>query len=140
MTKLGLVLVCTLATQASAAPTGALDLDLTQKGSAYVLRDDSYEITFPNKPEVTATDTPANGTTFKNASAIYESGTDVYGFFMVPIPKGVPYDVKKGIDGARDGALQNVNGKIVKEDDAVVGGLKGRHTLGKANIQGTDYV
>lgn len=134
-----LLALCLLAAPAAADPTHVLDFDLTQKGSSYVMSDDAYSIAFPGKPDIQAQDTPAAGMKIKTVAATYIGSSDVYGFFVVPVPKGVAYDVQKGMVGARDGALNNVHGTLVKEDDTVFGGLKGRHSLGTATLQGITF-
>lgn len=121
---------------AVAAPTGALDLELTERGKSFVLSDPAYEVSFPAKPNVTQDTAPSPAGTLTTGSAMYANGNTVYGFFMIPIPKGVDYDAKKGMDGARDGALTNVNAKIVREEAINLGGLKGRHTIAAAQFEG----
>ncbi|HEY0251980.1 MAG TPA: hypothetical protein VGC41_10660 [Kofleriaceae bacterium] len=137
--KLAVAFVCALGSIAAAAPTGALDFDLTGAKDKYIVKDEAFQLTFPGKPEVSAEDQPANGVTVKTASAMYSVGNDVYGFVVIQVPKDATYDVKKGMDGARDGGLKNINGKVVKEDDITISGLKGRHTLGAADFQGVKF-
>lgn len=118
--------------------TSALDLELVEQSGKYTLRDDAYEVTFPAKPEVTGGVEPApNGMNLRTATAMAQaSDTEAFAFFMIPIPKGVPYDVKVGLDGARDGAIRNVNGTLISEVEATVGGLKGRKIIASAEFGG----
>lgn len=126
---------------AHAAPTGVLDLDMSERGGKWVVADSAYEVAFPFKPDVTMQegDTPDHKK-LQTASVMFASGNEVYGYMLIPVPKDTAYDEKKGMDGARDGALANVGGKIVKEEPVSLGGLKGRRTVAKAAFQGADLL
>ena len=118
--------------------TSALDLELVEQDGKYTLRDDAYEVTFPVKPEVTGGLQPApNGMNLRTATAMgQKSNTEAFAFFMIPIPKDVPYDVKVGLDGARDGAIRNINGTLISEVETTVGGIKGRKVLASTEMGG----
>lgn len=135
----GLLVICLLAAPAAAKPTGVLDFDLSEKGSAWVLSDDAFSLSFPGKPSVEMADQQAAGMTVHTMAATYIAGNDVFGFFAVPVPKGVEYDVKAGIKGARDGALGKIHGTVVSDEDTTMAGLKGKHTVGTATLQGTKF-
>jgi hypothetical protein len=118
---------------------GVLDLEMVEHGKLFILHDEAYELAFPIKPAVQASDqvTPS-GVKLHAASALATNDSDIYGLFVIPIPKGVPYDVKKGLNGARDGALKNINAKLVSEINTTFGGLKGRKATGAATLAGKD--
>ena len=118
--------------------TSALDLELVEQGGKYTVRDDAYEVTFPVRPEVTGGVQPApNGMNLRTATAMgQKSNTEAYAFFMIPIPKDVPYDVKVGLDGARDGAIRNINGKLISEVETTIGGIKGRKVIASTEMGG----
>ena len=126
---------------ASAAPTvtstGVLDLQLANNAPAtFVLFDDAYSVTFPVSPQVTAQDQPTAAGTLHVAMAIGDTGKEGYGFTIVPVPPKVPFDVKAGLNGSRDGFLKNVNGTLVSEEPTTVAGLKGTHVVGSAEVGG----
>ena len=135
----GLLVICLLAAPAAAAPTGVMDFNLDEKGTSWVLSDDAYSLAFPGKPTVELADQPAAGMTIHTMAATFIGNNDVFGFFAVPVPKGVAYDVKAGLKGARDGALNKIHGSVVSEEDATLAGLKGRHTVGSATLGGVKF-
>lgn len=107
--------------------TGVLDLELATKGNRHSVRNATFEVTFPSRPQVQSQkDKGADGTPLTSGLAIASSGSDEFGFFVMPIPDGVSYDVEKGMTGARDGAMNNIGAKILKEEDTKLGGLSGR--------------
>ncbi len=129
----------TPATPPKVTKTSALDLELVeQDGGKYTVRDEAYEVTFPVKPEVTGGVQPApNGMNLRTATAMgQKSNTEAYAFFLIPIPKDVDYNVQVGLDGARDGAIKNINGTLISEVEAQVGGLKGRKVIASTEMGG----
>ena len=123
------------------ASTGVLDLTLLDQGQGtFRLQNSKYQVTFPAKPTVSAQDSVAKGITIKGALAIQTTdgaGNLGNGFMMVPIPAGVPYDAKAGLNAARDSILKSVKGKVVKESPANVGGVPGTKTVAHGSVDGT---
>jgi hypothetical protein len=117
--------------------TGVLDFELAEADGHFVLRDDAYELTFPFKPDVEGGDQVApSGAKLHIASGLAEKGNDIFGFFIIPVPKNVPYDVDKGLKGARDGALAKINGKLETETATKMDSLKGRKSIATASVGG----
>ena len=107
--------------------TGVLDFDLVQHDGKYTLRDGAYDITFAVKPDISGEDQVApDGSKLHTATALAARGEDeLAGFFVMPIPKGMPYNVKVGLDGARDQSIAKINGKISSEVETKFGSLAG---------------
>ena len=118
--------------------TGVADFELVEHDGVFTVRDDSYEITFPIRPTVNAsTETSPTGVDVKTASALVDNEPDdIYGAFWILLPKGVPYDVEGGTNGARDGMLKNINGKLVDEKPFSLSGLAGRKVTATAMAGG----
>ena len=127
-----------LADAPKATSLKVLDLEIVDRGGGkFTVRDDAYSLTFPGKPDASVSPQQApNGQPLEPASVMVATNDDVYGFFMMPIPKELPYDVKVGMDAARDGAFGNVQGKVTKEITTTLGGLTGRKSVGTANFGG----
>jgi hypothetical protein len=125
-------------TEAKVTKTSALALELVEQSGKYTVRDEAYEVTFPVRPEVTGGVQPApNGMNLRTATAMgQKSNTEAYAFFMIPIPTDVPYDVKVGLDGARDGAIKNINGTLISEVETTIGGIKGRKVIASTEMGG----
>ncbi|MGN6110309.1 MAG: hypothetical protein ACTHU0_34720 [Kofleriaceae bacterium] len=120
--------------------TSALDLELASRGGRYTVRNANFEITFPSRPSVQESkDRAPDGTVLKSGMALGRAGTGELGFFVLPIPSGVAYDVPKGMAGARDGALKNIGAKLLGETDAKLGGLDGRKISASAQQGGTTF-
>lgn len=118
--------------------TGVLDLEIIEKAGMFTLHDSTYRVTFPSKPQVEQTDSAApNGTKLPGAVATATIGNDqAYGMILIVIPKGIPYDAKKGMKGARDGMIRQVNAKVVSENAMKIAGVPGRRTIATATIDG----
>lgn len=120
--------------------TGVLDLQLVDAGSGqFVVRNKTYSVAFPAKPSVAPQDTPTTAGEIKGALALQTTdaaGNLGNGFMLVPIPKDVPYDAKAGVKAARDGMLNVLNGKVVKEQTVDLAGLKAVKTLARGTVQG----
>jgi hypothetical protein len=113
--------------------TGVLDLELATRGSRYTVRNATFDLTFPVRPTVQEqTDKGADGTVLHSGLALGTKGSEELGFFVMPIPKDVAYDVKKGLTGARDGAMNNIGATILSETDTKIGGLAGRKVSASA--------
>lgn len=120
--------------------TSALDLELASRGGRYTVRNASFEITFPSRPSIQESkDRAPDGTVLKSGMALGRAGTGELGFFVLPIPSGVSYDVPKGMAGARDGALKNIGAKLLGETDAKLGGLDGRKISASAQQGATTF-
>jgi hypothetical protein len=119
--------------------TGVLDLELVEHGKLFVLRDEAYEISFPIKPLIEGSDQVApSGAKLHTASVVASNDSEIYGLLLIPVPKGIPYDIEKGLTGARDDALKNINAKLVSETPTPFGGLQGRKATGRAEVGGKD--
>lgn len=116
----------------------ALDLEMVAKpDGTYLVRDAAYHLTFPLKPQAEVSpQTAPGGQPLEPASVMAATDDDVYGFFMMPVPPALPYDVDKGMNAARDGAFGNVGGKVTRETATTFGGLKARRSIGNASFGG----
>jgi hypothetical protein len=120
--------------------TGVLDLELASRASSYTVRNATFELTFPVRPNVQAQhDKGADGTPLTSGLALAQLGRNELGFFVMPIPPGVTYDVKKGLDGARDGAVKNIHATVLSEVPTKLSTLDGRKVTATA-MGGTVYV
>ncbi|MFT3699597.1 MAG: hypothetical protein QM831_40995 [Kofleriaceae bacterium] len=135
--KLAFACLCVVVSSSAAEPTGTLDFVVDQKGTTYVLHDDAYTLTFPGKPDISVQDQQGSGTpAMKFVSASYAAGADGCSFLLLMVPDNTAYDIDKGMTGARDGAVSHINGKLVREVDASIGTLKGKHAFIEATIEG----
>jgi hypothetical protein len=124
----------------SPVTTGVLDLTLKDLGNGqFVLANSNYQLTFPAKPEVNKQDTPTAAGTIKGALAIQTTdaaGNIGNGFMIVPVPAGVPFDAKAGVKAARDGMMGTLKGKVTKEEQTTIAGLKVTHTIAIGTVDG----
>jgi hypothetical protein len=65
-------------------------------------------------------------------------GNDRFGgLIYIPIPKDIPYDVQKGLKGARDGMLGMFEGKYdAKDEKTTLGGLEANHVTAEGSREG----
>ncbi len=92
--------------------------------------DGSYTLEFPAKPteQVQQIDTAVGPMKATMAMHIEEAAKRAY-FSMggqYTLPKGVPFDVEKGLDGGRDGMVNAIGGKVLKEDKIEIDGRPAR--------------
>lgn len=120
--------------------TGVLDLQLADAGNGqFFVRNKTYSVAFPAKPSVSPQDTPTAAGEIKGALALQTTdaaGNLGNGFMLVPIPKDVPYDAKAGVKAARDGMLNVLKGKIIKEQAMDLAGIKATKTMARGTVQG----
>ena len=131
------LVLCVLAPAAYAddvKPSGVLDFDVVTRDHDFVVRDDTYEMTFANQPQLIAQEAPLGpGHTANGALLIDSSDPDVdvgNGVVMVtilPVPSDVAFDGARGAKGTADGMLSNLGTVATHSDRAFTfGGLKGR--------------
>lgn len=111
--------------------TGVLDLEMQEVEGGYRVITPRVTLMFPAKPTVQRQDakTPF-GDTIPGAVAIVESGNRFSGLIYIPIPKDLPYDVPKGLKGARDGMLGMFEGKYEAKDEKVkLGPFSANHVI-----------
>lgn len=122
---------------------GVLGLKLTDVGGgSWAVNDNAYQVTFPSKPNVEASDqqTP-DGKTLPGAVVTSTVGQDQgFGFIYLKIPAGIKYDPEVGITGARDGMIKQIGGKLTKESQITLGGLAARRALASVEIGGKQLV
>lgn len=118
--------------------TGVLDLDLQEVPGGWKIITPRYTQFFTSKPNVARQDaqTPF-GDTIPGAVAMVEGNDRFGGLIYIPIPKDIPYDVKKGLKGARDGMLGMFDGKYdAKDEVTTLGGLEANHVTAEGSREG----
>lgn len=131
------IVVClAVAGDAWGAPAGALDLEVDQHGTTYVLHDAAYSVTFPAKPTVQPLLFKFHDEDFPSASAVAEIGDSAYGFLVKPMPKHWTGAKRIVVDEVRDGFLKGANAKLLAETPTTVVGLDGRHVTAVATKDG----
>jgi hypothetical protein len=118
--------------------TGVLDLQLQEIDGGWKLITPRATQTFTAKPSVERQDakTPF-GDTIPGAVAMVESGDRFGGLIYIPIPKNIPYDVKKGLKGARDGMLGMFEGAYdAKDEPAKLGPWTANHVVAEGSREG----
>lgn len=121
--------------------SGILDLELQEVAGGYKLITPRFTQTFTTKPQVQRQDakTPF-GDTIPGAVAIVEGGDRFAGLIYIPIPKDIPYDVAKGLKGARDGMLGMFEGKYdAKDDKTKLGPLDANHVVADGSRGGHSF-
>jgi hypothetical protein len=122
--------------------TGVLDLETVPHGDATIVRDAAYSFEFPWAPKVEQVDSPIpDGGKLAGATVIglAPDGARGVGVMMLPVPKSQPYDVKKGIAGARDGILGAIQATLLTEKVARLGPFSGKKITASAALGGTQY-
>ncbi|MBL0217679.1 MAG: hypothetical protein IPQ07_27860 [Myxococcales bacterium] len=118
--------------------TGVLDLEMQEVEGGYQVITPRVTLKFPAKPTVQRQDakTPF-GDTIPGAVAVVESGNRFSGLIYIPIPKELPYDVPKGLKGARDGMLGMFEGKYEAKDEKVkLGPFTANHVIADGSRAG----
>ena len=118
--------------------TGVLDLDMQEVPGGWKIITPRYTQFFASKPNVARQDaqTPF-GDTIPGAVAMFEGNDRFGGLIYIPIPKDIPYDVKKGLKGARDGMLGMFEGKYdAKDEVTTLGGLEANHVTAEGSREG----
>ncbi|MBI3180658.1 MAG: hypothetical protein HYZ28_00695 [Myxococcales bacterium] len=113
----------------------------TAKWSEFRCQECGFSVSMPGKPgkeAVTANGGPLVGTFTTTMYSSYPwfrlAGTE-YGvtYFDMPSrgPKGEPlqFDPEKAYAGAKEGALQSVNGKLIAEADCILSGLPAKEVV-----------
>lgn len=121
--------------------TGILDLELQEVEGGYKLISPRFTQFFPSKPQVQRQDakTPF-GDTIPGAVAIMESNNRFAGLIYIPIPQDIPYDVAKGLKGARDGMLGMFDGKYeAKDEKTKLGPLDANHVIADGSRAGQKF-
>lgn len=121
--------------------TGILDLELQEVAGGYKLITPRFTQFFTTKPAVQRQDaqTPF-GDTIPGGVAIVEGGDRFAGLIYIPIPKDIPYDVAKGLKGARDGMLGMFDGKYdAKDDKTKLGPLEANHVVAEGSRAGHSF-
>lgn len=121
--------------------TGILDLELQEVSGGYKLITPRFTQLFTSRPQVQRQDaqTPF-GDTIPGGVAIQEAGNRFVGLIYIPIPKDIPYDVAKGLKGARDGMLGMFEGKYdAKDDKTKLGPLDANHVVAEGSRGGQKF-
>jgi len=121
--------------------TGILDLELQEVPGGYKLITPRFTQFFTSRPQVQRQDaqTPF-GDTIPGGVAIVEGGDRFAGLIYIPIPKDIPYDVAKGLKGARDGMLGMFEGKYdAKDDQTKLGPLDANHVVADGSRAGHKF-
>jgi hypothetical protein len=107
----------------------------TGSGYAYSAQSGNYTANFPAKPtEQKQTAKSASGPIeFVLAGYSDEANKRFYGTAesSIPLPSGASFDVKKGLDGARDNAAKSTNATVVDEKEITQNGYPGREVTMK---------
>jgi len=125
-----------------ATKTGILDLELQEVAGGYKVITPRFTQFFPSLPQLQRQDakTPS-GDTIPGGVAIASGGNRFAGLIYIPVPKDTPYDVAKGLKGARDGMLGNMfEGKFTAKDDkAKIGPLDASHVVAEGSRSGQKF-
>lgn len=118
--------------------TGVLDVELQQVDGGWKVLTPRVSQLFTSKPTVQRQDaqTPF-GDTVPGAVALVEGGDRFAGLIYIPIPKDLPYDVPKGLKGARDGMLGMFDpGYTAKDEKSKLGPLEANHVIAEGSREG----
>ncbi len=118
--------------------TGVLDVELQEVDGGWNVLTPRVSQFFTSKPSVQRQDaqTPF-GDTVPGAVAMVEGGDRFAGLIYIPIPKDLPYDVPKGLKGARDGMLGMFDpGYTAKDEKAKLGPLEANHVIAEGSREG----
>jgi hypothetical protein len=107
----------------SSATVHAPDLVVSRNGSAYTLHDGAMEVTFDDRPTVTAE--PLGAVTVISA-VVSRAEIESVAFIMMSVPDGQQIDPARALAGGRDGILKQFSHEQHTERAAKVGGLDGR--------------
>jgi len=125
---------------ASVAPSPSASAPPVASWHSYTGDGQSYTIEFPEKPteQVQNIDTAVGPMQATMAMHIEEATKRAY-FAMggqYSLPKGVPFDVEKGLDGGRDGMVNAIGGTVGKEDKIEIDGRPAREFTLKGSKAG----
>jgi len=118
--------------------TGVLDVELQEVDGGWKVLTPRVSQFFASKPTVQRQDaqTPF-GDTVPGAVAMVEGGDRFAGLIYIPIPKDLPYDVPKGLKGARDGMLGMFDpGYTAKDEKSKLGPLDANHVIAEGSREG----
>jgi hypothetical protein len=121
--------------------TGILDLELQEVAGGYKVSSPRFTQMFATKPQVQRQDTKSpSGDEIPGAVAMVAVGDRFAGLIYIPIPKDIPYDVAKGLKGARDGMLGMFDGKYdAKDDKTKLGPLDASHVAADGSRAGQAF-
>ena len=121
--------------------TGVLDVEIQEVDGGWNVLTPRAKQFFTSKPSVQRQDaqTPF-GDTVPGAVAMVEGGDRFAGLIYIPIPKDLPYDVPKGLKGARDGMLGMFDpGYTAKDEKAKLGPLEANHVTAEGSREGHKF-
>jgi hypothetical protein len=114
--------------------TGVLDMQMVRHGNGYAIHDDALDIAFPVPPTLKlVNDSPPLYGFYTNN---YTDEVEGFGAFVLFVPASVQYDADKGLDGARDGLLKELDNAKPTEIKTKVAGVPGRKILATASFNG----
>ncbi len=121
--------------------TGVLDLEVQEAAGGYTIITPRITQLFPGKPTVQRQDSKTPfGDTIPGAVAVIQTGLQFAGLIYIPIPEAIPYDVPKGLKGARDGMLGMFDGKYdAKDEKAKLGPFDANHVIAEGERQGQKF-
>lgn len=121
--------------------TGVLDVELQEVDGGWKVLTPRVSQLFATKPSVQRQDAQApSGETVPGAVAMVEGGDRFAGLIYIPIPKDLPYDVPKGLKGARDGMLGMFDpGYTAKDEKAKLGPLDANHVIAEGSREGHKF-
>jgi hypothetical protein len=108
--------------------------ELTKNWMTYTPQDKSYTVKFPGKPQI---QNHTNKTKIGEIQFLivgYEDRAKHRAYLTSNLyypMKPANYDVEKGLDGARDGALKNTKSTLISENKITLNGYSGREILMK---------
>jgi hypothetical protein len=101
----------------------------------YTHPDKLISVRFPAKPTQSEQEAPSpvGNIHFKMATLSDDNRAFVVTAVVYPIKS--KFDVKAGLDGARDQMLANISGKVISEKPIKLDGFEGREVQYEANVQ-----
>ena len=102
-------------------------------------KDDAFEVRFPAAPKKQTFETPNPlGGTIPTTMYMTEQGAQAIGVGVMTIPAATlpDFDVEGGLDGGRDGMVNNIGGTLVSEKQIDFAGHPARAIVAKAEADG----
>jgi hypothetical protein len=98
-----------------------------------------FEARFPVAPKKQDMSMPTPAGTIPAMMYMAEQGSEAVGVTVISVPEAIlgQFNVDGGLDGARDGMINNVGGTIVSEQQLQFLGHEARAIVGKADERGT---
>ena len=91
-------------------------------------KDSGYSVAFPRSPKESTQPVHTDAGTFQLHQTLYTTSQCAFLAAYTDFASSIvePASVKKILDGARDGAIKSVNGKLIRERKLMIAGYPGR--------------